>query len=134
MWHARMQKKSIWTFVKSSVYENVTVSFQQCIDKGFLYNIHFLSFYPFFCVTRKLSTTVFLPHGMGFVDIFAVCLRSRDTLRDILIWLVKFVQFLSCWCWHLLLWINLVLQHWSRPALVLNWKLIYWKVNDEHYV
>ncbi len=77
MWHARMQKKSIWIFVKSAVYVNVTVSFQQCTDKGFLYNIHFLSFHPFFSVTGKLSTTVSLPHGMGFVGIFAVCLRSR---------------------------------------------------------
>lgn len=53
------------------------VSFPQCIDKGFLYNVHSLSFYPFFSVTRKISTTFFLPHGMGFVGIFAVCLRSR---------------------------------------------------------
>lgn len=68
-----MQKKSV-KYVNSLFMKR---SFQQCIDKGFLYNTHFLSFCPFFSVTCRRSTKVFLPHGMGSVGIFAVCLRSR---------------------------------------------------------
>lgn len=61
------------------------VCFQRCIDEGFLYNIHFLSFYPFFSVLLATFQQQFSDHmAWVFVDILPVCLRSRDTQRDIL--------------------------------------------------
>lgn len=76
LWHAKC-KRHPYEYLWNHHFMKMFVSFEQCIAKGFLYNIHFLTFYPFFSVTRNLSASIFLPHGMGFVDIFAVCLRSR---------------------------------------------------------